>query len=159
MVIIKGMASIKKLTDIAASLIIVYFMFLAISWGNERKQRAAPWYTVNFVKVEDHVQGSENKIIYYDRTVHYDFSADWFVKVESYSTGQTECYGNGSSRYEASDSSEKVSLEWYVGKDCKLKPGEYTLNTIWVKKSDGASIQNFSNKFTVYKKGSSDKKV
>ena len=145
------MRSLRNISDITALLIVLYLIYLGGNSAYKILGMITPWYTVEKIHVDDFKQEeNSNRVITYKRFVHKDFTADWFVQIINQNEGEPQCHGSGKSRYKKSKEKKelKVTVEWFVGKKCNLKPGQYKINTIWVNE-DGRSIQSVSNAFNV----------
>ena len=101
----------------------------------KRRAEALPieWFQVSNVFVPDHIEG-DDPLIVYDRTIHKPFTATWNVDVHLLGDSEiSTCTGSGVSTYAPTEALPEngVALSWFIGKDCKLKPGTYTLHTTW----------------------------
>ena len=72
-----------------------------------------------------------------DRTIHAEFSADWFVRVRDYQSKQVVCEATGGGQYlPDAEMPSPVTLEWwaYTEPRCagpNLQPGTYVVETTW----------------------------
>lgn len=110
-------------------------------------ERAEDWMIVNKVYVPDFYVGEDPEIIY-DRTVVKAFFGRWNVKIYDAETTIPVCSSQGTNLYEPIDYPVGVTLSWYLGKQCNLKPGRYLMRSIWVV-GDGLMARNTSNIFEV----------
>ena len=113
-----------------------------IFWQQERL-RAVPaeaFFEVKSVSVPNFIEG-DNPLIVYDRLVKKQFMGFWNVEVHMLAgaTDYAYCTGSGSAKYETKEQLPKigVTLEWFIGKDCHLPPGQWILQTNWEIHADG----------------------
>jgi len=131
-------------------------------WSDAAKKEvpAETFFEVKSVSVPNFVAGDDPNMIY-DRVIKKPFHATWSVEVHRVG-GETDyayCYGSGTQFYEPKETLPKagVTLSWFVGKDCNLPEGQYTLQASWEIRPEGYPTKNervTSNLFRVLPKGS-----
>lgn len=134
----------------------------AFFWQKERLREvpAETFFEVKSVSVPDFIEG-DNPLIIYDRHAKKTFFGYWNVEVHKLgeATDYAYCSGSGSAKYEIKEQLPKigVTLEWFIGKDCKLPPGQWILQTNWEIHAEGypPKFLTFnSNLFNILPKGS-----
>jgi hypothetical protein len=136
---------------ILAIQVITYFRAIA-----REEVPVSAWFSVAEVFVPDHRAGTDPVIIY-DRTVFENVRGFWIVEVQRREYGDlsfTECTGYGINDYEVSDTipENRVSLSWFVGKECNLTPGTYRLRVSYSFRKQGWPVKDLvvlSNTFVV----------
>ena len=74
----------------------------------------------------------DQPLIDYTRIIREDHTGTWYVQVRRPGVIGYVCKGSGPGNYTTdSTGTVQVDLDWYVGKDCALKPGTYYLHTRW----------------------------
>ena len=76
----------------------------------------------------------DNPVIQYKRDIRGHFVGEWTVEVKQvFETGTfSVCSGSGTSNYSPDAIlSLYPTLNWFIGKDCKLTEGSYTLLAHW----------------------------
>jgi hypothetical protein len=115
------------------------------------------WFSVTEIFVPDHLAGTD-PVMVYDRTIFENVRGFWIVEVQRREYGDlsfTECTGYGINDYDVSDviPENKVSLSWFIGRQCNLKPGTYRLRVSYSFKKDGWPVKDLtvlSNTFVVF---------
>lgn len=82
-------------------------------------------------------QSGEDPIIFYDRIIHQEFTADWVVEVQNIQSDGTPvavCTGTGHNIYQPEKGLPEAgsTLEWFVGAPCYTSPGSYRLVANWI---------------------------
>lgn len=87
------------------------------------------WFTIRQVSVADFAAGTDDAPVVYDREIRRPFEGDWIVKVIAIPDNVLVCSGSGTNYYEPQDKVPEigVTFDWFVGKDCRLAPGQYAL--------------------------------
>lgn len=93
------------------------------------------FFIINDLTVSDAVVGQQPQVTY-DRTIVRSFRGVWtaavFALPDRDGVNYGVCNNSGTADYEpAAKLPSTVSLEWFIEKDCGLKPGKYVLRTIW----------------------------
>ena len=135
-----------RISDIA---LVVIALCMTISFVRSSKPAANELMLVSAVDIPDHEYGYDPEILY-DRIIHREFSANWFVKIFPVGSDVFECKGDGTYIYEPTDMADGMTLSEYVGAFCDLTPGDYFARTRWVP-VHGETIRNTSNVFTVFR--------
>jgi len=113
---------------------VIYFSTLSV-----RQYRATvppnAWIAINELFVPDHITG-EDPLMIYDRTIRQNFSGMWVVEVqreEADALFSPICVGSGATNYSTDVvlPDRRVSLTWFVGKNCSMEPGRYRLRATW----------------------------
>lgn len=131
-----------NLADIAMGIILALVVFLAASEGH-RLVRAVSLYSVpaeSFfepiqLNIPDHVVG-ENPVIFYDRIIHKEFTADWTVevqKIQGDGSVLAVCtrYGHNIYQPEKGLPSTGPTIEWFLGEPCVYDAGTYRVVANW----------------------------
>lgn len=132
-----------------------------LAWSDAVKKEvpASTWFEVKNISVPNFVEGDDPMMIY-DRKIIKPFHATWSVEVHraNDAVDYAYCYGSGNQFYEPKEILPKsgVTLSWFIGKDCKLPEGQYTLQASWEIRPEGypTKIETYtSNLFRVLPKG------
>jgi len=127
-------------------------------------QRALPaseWFEARVV-VPDHIEGDNPRINYYRNIKRYQ-RGEWYARVESVAAENIICQGSGNGLYTETDGFElypnpdKMTLNYYMGKPCNLKPGKYRIRTSWLMRDEAGltkAPKNISQPFTIKPFGS-----
>lgn len=124
---------------------------------SDYQKRLAPstdWFLVQSINVADGSWRDRHLRVIYDRIIKQPFFADWYAEVKRASDSFLVCDGSGSSAYEPKDQlpDTGVTLEWLIGKPCKLAPGQYYIEVTYkIKPVDYPEkvYQVASNLFTI----------
>lgn len=147
--------------DLLAAVFAVAIVAVGFRWVEAFKVSApaSHWFEVYDVYVPDFVEGDDPPIIY-DKVVRKPFVGEWVADIRPFTEGTPAavCVGSGTSHYAVEEQAkENPTLEWYIGKDCKLPPGTYTMSTVWEVRPEGYPtkyVEKNSNVFTVFPRGS-----
>lgn len=149
-----------RLIEAAVAAVLAGATIWAVSTAKEFRRASAPasdWFVINEVFVPDHAQGDDPEILY-TREVREPFRGFWIVEVQERGVenlSYAACTGSGVNDYDLDDHipAGQVSLSWFVGRDCKLKPGLYRLRVSVDMSRPGWPVKQvlaMSNLFTVY---------
>lgn len=149
------------ITDLAAFVAAVAVTVAWFKWVDVAKNAApvSDWFIANEIHIPPHVEG-ENPFMTYDREVLKPFVGTWVVDIRAVGVKTAAvCTGSGTSKYEPDEPvpANGVTLSWYIGKDCKLPPGEYVAETDWEIRPEGYPTKHerrVSNVFQVLPRGS-----
>ncbi len=134
----------------------------AWDWFDRAARNAEPpenWYVVRNIYVADFEEGNTQAPVIYDREIRRPFFGEWIVEIHPVGRQENACPGStGKSHYEPKDElpASGVTLDWYLGKPCALRAGQYVMRTYW--KIQAANypqkeVTFTSNVFSVYPKG------
>lgn len=123
-----------RLLELAISLVLFWAAVQIVEFirtANKAAVAAAEWMVVREVFVPNHEIGSNPEIIY-DRDVLVATRGFWIVEVQRRDADGlnfTECSGAGVNEYETTDAipDDKVTWEWFIGRECAVGPGTYRL--------------------------------
>jgi hypothetical protein len=127
-----------------------------------RREAVLPdqWFVVRNIAIPDFVQGAD-PLITYSREIRQPFIGEWIAEVHGVSASNDFpiCVGSGRANYTPKETlpDAGVLLSWYMGKDCRLEPGKYVIDTTWRILPEGYPpkvIQFASNPFAVRPVGS-----
>lgn len=132
----------------------------AIAEAEARAQELVErWFVVRNISIPDHAEG-EDPLIVYDRDVRGAATINRIVEIHVVAEEKIHpiCTGSRLNRYELNVNQPVVGkpLSWFVGKDCKLKPGQYVAKAYWEVRPDGYPAKHTwltSNVFTVLPTG------
>lgn len=146
---------------VAGSIILAWVIYDKLDAIQSNLVDTNDYFIVNNVHVADAKEGGNPKVIY-DRLVVRDFRGQWIASVRRVAEREGDpaygvCNNSQPVDYKKSTVLPKtgVDLEWYIEKDCKLKPGRYFLKTIWEIFLPGQVIKRVrysSNIFTIHPK-------
>lgn len=92
---------------------------------------ASHWMEVRRFDVHDAVEG-EQPAIDYGRVFHRPFMGRYLPTIWSVTRQRMECDAeSGWIRYRSGAHESRVDLAWFMGKDCRLAPGYYTITPAW----------------------------
>ena len=157
---------VKWMKSRAWEVVIAFLLLLPIVAFDEimtlrnELQSSDDYFIVRSVYVNDVIEG-QDAILIYDRIVKRPFKGIWTAVVFTISKPDGNLYGvcNNSNivYYEPAVKLPRagVTLSWFIEKDCKLPPGEYSIQTVWeveVSSMVKKYVKFTSNVFTVIPK-------
>lgn len=94
---------------------------------------ATDWLVVQAINVADGVAGNDALHVIYDRIIKSPFVGEWFADVKRADDQSNACLGSGKSLYEPKDTLPDVgvTLDWFMGKPCKLPAGQYYIEVVY----------------------------
>lgn len=149
----------KRLLEIMVAFIAANLTVQFYDSIGKRQREALPssaWFEVNEVYVPDH-EAAANPTMVYDRVIREDFTGFWIVEVQRIRGDglfENACSGFGTNHYSVEEviANNEVTWEWFIGRPCRVEPGEYRLRVSWSMKKPGWPEKEavaFSNQFTV----------
>jgi hypothetical protein len=149
------MRRLKKVINILPWSFLVIFVWM---YGQDLKEQLTGnenWYEVQSVTVMDAHEGDVPRMEV-TRFVNKPFVAEWVATVRQLTKDglETTCVGSGKSQYIPESKTPKdLDLDWWLGKECPLKPGRYKVDTLWTLDVPGyrgpREVMSRSNIFTV----------
>jgi hypothetical protein len=135
----------------------VVFVLWALAISAPALDRFIPgafWMSVHSVHINDARVGMA-PTMKVDRTVRRKFRAHWIAEIERKTARGFEvipsCIGRGVNNYGPDQFlPDDLDLDWWIfPTTCKLEPGQYRVETIWVL-DRGQVVSAVSNVFTIY---------
>ncbi len=126
--------AIELAVAIVIAIGVIYFTTLAT-----RQYRASippnAWIAISEIFVPDFEAGDDPMIIY-DRTIRQDFPGMWVAEIQREEPGalfSPYCVGSGVQDYRTDTvlPDRRVTLSWFMGRDCRLQPGRYRIRGTW----------------------------
>ena len=106
------------------------------------------------VYVFDSVVGESPKMSV-DRVVNHPYRAKWIAEVEKLQDGKfvvlEKCTGRGENNYAPNNTVPKnLDLNWWIYPTiCRLQPGHYRIETVWILQNYNKEIRVVSNVFEI----------
>lgn len=132
----------RNVTDWVMGIILALLLFL----GSSEAFRLYRLNTIHMTPAEAYFEPMQlnvpdfkaggNPILFYDRTIHQEFKAEWIVEAQLIqSTGKpiSVCTGVGENIFmpEKGLPAGGATLDWFMGTNCNLGPGTYRLVANW----------------------------
>ena len=144
--------------DIMALIVVILMVFGWNKWDEAQKENAPArdWFVVENIFIPSFIEG-ENPVMTYSFTVLRETRGLWRIEIfetkQSQETSAAVCVGSGIGNYKPGKGPKSgVTLEWFMGKDCKLPAGEYVAVATWTLQPKGYPekiVTYVSNPFVV----------
>ncbi|MCP5099879.1 MAG: hypothetical protein GY943_30360 [Chloroflexi bacterium] len=139
------------------SYVLLFNAIVLLQMGFYRWIPTSYWIEVNRIFVHNTVVG-KTPVMEVNRTINREYTAHWTVEIEKQVNGkfQSNCSQSGTNIYTPGNvlpKGDKLTVDWWTWpKKCKLDPGMYRIDTLWVLQVGmfkGRTIRHQSNVFTV----------
>lgn len=148
----------SRLTYLVVGLGFLYLLFQLVLTAISSP---GDYFEVEKIQVSNFSQGSawSDVDVSYPRVIHRTVEGDWRVEMHPVKKRKilddVACSGSGTHTYKIGSKlrESEISLEWYLGNQCIVPPGEYILLTRWDFRPNEITtkrVEQISNVFRVF---------